>query len=94
LARLDAGDASIVVSSGPAFIEGQLTDVAVPRDCLPRYARNELELMPGYLSDLGEVRPEAERVLAARCFYEGVVHDDGHQWRATHAECQMCSCRR
>lgn len=37
-----------------------------PEVCLPRYARTELELMPGYLSDLGEERPEVERELARR----------------------------
>ncbi len=38
----------------------------MPGDCLPGYARKELELMPGYLSDLGETRPEVEQELATR----------------------------
>ncbi len=50
--------------------------------------------MPGFLSDLGEVRPEAEMELATRCLYEGKIHDDGEQWEATHKSCHMCSCRR
>ena len=94
MARMDAGDASLTVL-GPEFrIEGRLTDIRAPMDCLPRYARNELELMPGYLSDLGEERPEMENELATRCFYEGGVYDDGAQWEATHQPCKMCSCQR
>ena len=63
-------------------------------DCLPRYARNELELMPGYLNDLGEFRPEAEKELENRCAYEGAVYEEGSQWESTHKRCQMCSCHR
>lgn len=72
-----------------------LEQVRSPPDCLPRYARNELELMPGFLSDLGEERPEVEKELAARCLYEGgIIYEDGAQWSATHTSCHMCSCQR
>ena len=50
--------------------------------------------MPGYLSDLGEVRPEIEKELKTRCLYEGTIYEDGSQWSATHQKCQMCSCKR
>ena len=102
LARLDAGDASFVISGGTEadalhmerLAEGAMRGVPVPVDCLPRYARNELELMPGYISDLGDVRPEVERELQMRCLYEGAIYQDGKQWEATHKKCQMCSCQR
>eukprot|EP00095_Tigriopus_kingsejongensis_P008579 maker-scaffold167_size293163-snap-gene-1.25 protein:Tk08579 transcript:maker-scaffold167_size293163-snap-gene-1.25-mRNA-1 annotation:"short gasrtulation" len=96
MARLDGGDASFVIShlgDYPFEIEGRIHDVRAPLDCLPRYARNELELMPGYLSDLGEERPEVEKELNARCLYEGGIYENGAQWAATHTNCEMCSCR-
>ena len=34
--------------------------------------------MPGYLSDLGEERPEVEKELQQRCLYEGTIHEDGN----------------
>ena len=97
MARLDAGDASLVVEGVMGEIqlsEGRLVGVRAPSDCLPRYARNELELMPGYISDIGEERPEIEKELKTRCLYEGAIYEDGSQWSATHQQCQMCSCRR
>jgi hypothetical protein len=100
LARLDAGDASLVVTSGdddagPRYeLEGRIQGSDMPTECLPRYARNQLEMMPGFLSDLGEERPEVERELATRCLYEGSVYEDGSQWEASHKKCQMCSCQR
>ncbi|TRY80007.1 hypothetical protein TCAL_08936 [Tigriopus californicus] len=98
VARLDGGDASFVIRHEGHYefeIEGRIKDVQAPPDCLPRYVRNELELMPGFLSDLGEERPEVEKELAARCLYEGgIIYEDGAQWPASHTNCHMCFCQR
>ena len=96
LARMDSGDASLAVYnsiSGEKLIEGEMQDVKVPRDCKPRFSRNDLELMPGFLNDLGEeVVGVEEKIL--KCIYEGAVYEDGSQWKATHEACKMCSCQR
>jgi hypothetical protein len=61
-------------------------------ECLPRFSRNHLELMPGYLSDLGEERPDIGAQYATKCVYEEAVYNNGDQWAATHESCKMCSC--
>ena len=97
LARLDSGDASLAVYNsltGEKLIEGELEDVKVPRECKPRFSRNDLELMPGFLNDLGEEVPEVDNSYALKCLYEGSVYEDGSQWKATHEACKMCSCQR
>ena len=97
LARLDSGDASLAVYNsltGEKLIEGELEDVKVPRECKPRFSRNDLELMPGFLNDLGEEVPEVDKSYALKCLYEGSVYEDGSQWKATHEACKMCSCQR
>lgn len=77
------------------LVDGRIEHVHAPNDCLPRYAtRDDLELMPGYLSDLGEERPEVEKELATRCLYEGSIYEDGSQWEASHKKCSMCFCKR
>ena len=91
VARLDAGDAVLLVDhvgNDPFTVEGRVEHVHPTEECLPRYARQDLELMPGYLSDLGEERPEVERELATRCLYEGAIYEEGAQWEATHLKCQ------
>ncbi len=95
MARMSAGDASVKVESA-AFvsIEGRIGDVQIPTECLPRFSRNDLELMPGFLNDRGEEVPEAEKEYALKCVYEGTIYDDGSQWKATHEACKMCSCQR
>ena len=71
-----------------------LFQVSVPSDCLPRRSRNDLELMPGFLNDLGEERPEVGSKYATNCIYEDTVYNDGDQWTATHEACKMCFCQR
>ena len=93
---MDSGDASLAVYnsiSGEKLIEGEMQDVKVPRDCKPRFSRNDLELMPGFLNDLGEEVVGAEEKIL-KCIYEGAVYEDGSQWKATHEACKMCSCQR
>ena len=69
--------------------------VNVPEECLPRFSRNDLELMPGFLNDMNEERPEVRSQYATKCIYEeGIVYNDGDQWKATHEACKMCSCKR
>ena len=50
-----------------------------------------MEEVPGMLSDMNDVRPE---VVAMKCVYENNVYNDGDNWKATHVDCQMCSCNR
>ena len=76
------------------FIKGKLQDVKIPRECKPRFSRNDLEMMPGFLNDLGEEVPGADQTYALKCIYEGLVYEDGSQWKATHESCKMCSCQR
>ena len=43
--------------------QGEMLAVSAPSSCLPSYARNDLESIPGYLSDLAEqVRPGGQPV--------------------------------
>ena len=49
-----------------------------------------MEEVPGMLSDMNDVRPEVEM----KCVYENNVYNDGDNWKATHVDCQMCSCNR
>ncbi len=98
MARLDHGDASLhVIHGGPdAYVlEGEISGVTAPTECKPRFSRNDLERMPGFLNDLnGEEEPEVAKEYATRCLYEDQIHEDGSQWKATHESCKMCSCRR
>lgn len=95
MARMNSGDASLKVESNGASIEGRISaDIKVPTECRPRFSRNDLEMMPGFLNDLGQEIPEAEKAYALKCVYEGQYHDDGSQWKATHEPCKMCSCQR
>ena len=48
--------------------------------------------MPGYLSDLGEERPDIGAQYATKCVYEESVYNNGDQWHSTHESCKMCSC--
>ena len=61
---------------------------------MPRFSRNDLELMPGFLNDMNEERPEVKSKYATKCIYEEIVYNDGDQWKATHEACKMCSCKR
>ena len=63
----------------------------VPEECVPRTPRIVMEEVPGMLSDMNDVRPE---VVAMKCVYENNVYNDGDNWKATHVDCQMCSCNR
>ena len=57
MARMGSGDASISVQSQnePNFvIKGRISDIKIPRECRPRFSRNDLEMMPGFLNDLGK----------------------------------------
>ena len=83
-----------VFSKNNLFIQGKLQDVKIPRECKPRFSRNDLEMMPGFLNDLGEEVPGADQTYALKCIYEGLVYEDGSQWKATHESCKMCSCQR
>lgn len=100
MARLDSGDAAFLMTSLdpsiPLSVKGKLLATSSPRMCLPRYARNDLEHVPGYLSDLGEEIGDEDLAAEMRqkCAYEGIFYDDGQRWGATHAECKMCSCQR
>ena len=97
MARMGSGDASISVQSQnePNFVvKGRISDIKIPRECRPRFSRNDLEMMPGFLNDLGEEVPEADRAYAMKCLYEGTIYEDGSQWKATHEACKMCSCQR
>ena len=49
--------------------------------------RNSLEVIPGYLSDLGE---EVPADIKQKCYYEGAFYSDGQQWEASHKQCEMC----
>lgn len=96
MARMDSGDASFNIVHGgeDAFlVEGKISGVKAPSDCLPRFSRNDLELMPGYLSDLGEAS-HADKEFALKCVYEGTRYEDGSQWTATHESCKKCFCKR
>ena len=56
MARMGSGDASISVQSQnePNFVvKGRISDIKIPRECRPRFSRNDLEMMPGFLNDLG-----------------------------------------
>lgn len=101
MARLDSGDAAFVMTSDtvgqPQFhIKGKLFGVSAPQTCLPRYARNDLEIIPGYLRDLGEEIGDEELVenMKQKCAYEGAFFENGNRWEATHEKCQVCSCQR
>jgi len=101
MARLDSGDAAFVMTSDtvgqPQFhIKGKLLGVSAPQTCLPRYARNDLEIIPGYLRDLGEEIGDEELVenMKQKCAYEGAFFENGNRWEATHEKCQVCSCQR
>ena len=62
----------------------------VPEECVPRTPRIVLEEVPGMLNDRNDVR----QVVAKKCVYENSVFNDGDQWKATHTDCQMCSCEK
>ena len=58
MARMGSGDASLSIQSQnePNFIiEGRISDIKIPRECRPRFSRNDLEMMPGFLNDLGQI---------------------------------------
>jgi len=99
IARLDSGDAAILVTATGArtfTLKGEMAGVSAPSSCLPSYARNDLESIPGYLSDLAEQTGDAELAaeLRQKCVYEGGVREPGSRWSATHTPCTMCSCQR
>lgn len=99
MARLDSGDAALLLTGQPHHtfsLKGGVVGVSSPRSCLPSYARNDLESIPGYLSDLAEQDGDAElaKDLRQKCVYEGSVYEPGAMWEATHQACSMCSCQR
>ena len=63
----------------------------VPEECVPRTPRIVLEEVPGMVNDMNDMRPE---IVATKCVYENSVFNDGDQWKATHTDCQMCSCEK
>ena len=79
-----------------AHFQGSLVSVSAPQACLPRYARNDLEIIPGYLRDLGEEIGDEELVenMRQKCAYEGSFYENGNRWEATHERCKVCSCQR
>jgi len=99
MARMDSGDAALLLTkeTSPSFsLAGKILEGSSPPECLPRYARNELELMPGFLSDIEEERGDTEmaETMKQKCYYESSVYEDGSQWEASHLQCTMCSCQR
>ena len=51
MARLDSGDAAFLMTNdgqNEFILKGQMLGIAAPQSCLPRYARNDLEIIPGY----------------------------------------------
>ena len=74
------------------YLQGRLYGVNAPQSCLPRYARNDLEIIPGYLRDLGEEIGDEELVenMKQKCAYEGTFFENGNRWEATHEKCQVC----
>ena len=75
-----------------SLFQGALVSVSAPQVCLPRYARNDLEIIPGYLRDLGEEIGDEELVenMRQKCVYEGSFYENGNRWEATHEQCQVC----
>jgi len=100
MARLNAGDAALLLSSKdpalPMSLTGHLKATSSPRTCLPRYSRNDLEYVPGYLSEMAEENGDVELALQMKqkCAYENTFYEDGEQWESTHVKCKMCSCQR
>ena len=93
MARLDSGDAAFLMTNtgqNDFVLKGKMLGVSSPQSCLPRHARNDLEIMPGYLGDLGE--EIGDGVLAEsmrkKCAYEGSFYDEGNRWEATHDKCK------
>eukprot|EP00092_Neocalanus_flemingeri_P058871 GFUD01070264.1.p1 GENE.GFUD01070264.1~~GFUD01070264.1.p1 ORF type:complete len:935 (-),score=111.94 GFUD01070264.1:1839-4643(-) len=99
MARLDSGDAAFLMTNAGQnefVLKGQMLGISSPQACLPRYARNDLEIMPGYLRDLGEEIGDEDLAenMRQKCAYEGSFYEDGNRWEATHDKCKMCSCQR
>ena len=95
MARLDSGDAAFLMTNtgqNEFVLKGQMLGIASPQSCLPRYARNDLEIMPGYLRDLGEEIGDEDLAenMRQKCAYEGSFYEDGNRWEATHDKCKMC----
>ena len=71
MARMGSGDASLSIQSQnePNFIiEGRISDIKIPRECRPRFSRNDLEMMPGFLNDLGQTSTFVRFILSCRAF--------------------------
>ena len=67
MARMGSGDASLSIQSQnePNFIiEGRISDIKIPRECRPRFSRNDLEMMPGFLNDLGQTSTFVRFILS------------------------------
>lgn len=64
---------------GGSLAQGEMLGVTSPAVCLPSYARNDLESIPGYLSDLAEQIGDEELAadLRQKCVYEGGVQVRG-----------------
>ena len=95
MARLDSGDAAFLMTNdgqNEFILKGQMLGIAAPQSCLPRYARNDLEIIPGYLRDLGEEIGDEDLVenMRQKCAYEGTFYENGNRWEATHDKCKMC----
>ncbi|XP_071747936.1 dorsal-ventral patterning protein Sog isoform X3 [Lepeophtheirus salmonis] len=96
MARLNSGDAALVVLNDNSSVEitGNILHTRVPIECLPLHRRNELELIPGYLNDIGQERFDMVKVNTHCIYQEYSIYEDGDQWTALHESCSMCSCRR
>jgi len=100
MARLNAGDAALLLTgtapSSPLAMSGHLAATRAPKTCLPRYSRNDLEYVPGYLSEMAEEHGDEElaQQMRQKCAYENTFYEDGEQWESTHVKCKMCSCQR
>ena len=95
MARMNSGDATLKIESDNfGSIKSKIEYLQIPEECLPRFSRNDLEMMPGFLNDLGEENEQVAKEYSFRCAYENTVYEDGSQWKATHEACKMCSCQR
>lgn len=100
LAFLNAGFTYLLVTSKmpgrskSVELRGQIVDLAVPSSCLPRHDNSALQRSgPTYQEDrANDIYDGLDSIH--KCLYEGVVFDDGAQWKGEHEECTMCSCQR
>ena len=94
MARMNSGDATLKIESDNYTIGNKIEYLTIPEECLPRFSRNDLEMMPGFLNDMNEENEQVAKEYSFKCLYEDQVFEDGSQWKATHEACKMCSCQR